>query len=153
VEMVFEPGFTPPDWFHFQYVRGFFGINYRDWGKKESVFRIRQPYYLGGGNSAYARKLFQYFGGYSPQLGRDRKTLLAGEETYLNLLMDKHGIPIFYSDAAVIYHYIESDRVTKQHLKRKAHWSGITNAIIHSLFFGFKETRKKAKGNWRELRG
>jgi len=152
VETVYEDGFVPPDWFNYQYVKGFFGINYRNWGKKEHVFRVRQPYYLVGCNCAYARQLFRYFNGFATYLGRDGKTLLAGEETYLNLLLEKHDLPIYYTDEAVVYHFIESNRITQEHIRRKAHWAGVSNAMIHWLFFGPSETRSKAKGNLRELR-
>ena len=57
IETVYEDGFVPPDWFNYQYVKGFFGINYRNWGKKEHVFRVRQPYYLVGCNCIRASTL------------------------------------------------------------------------------------------------
>ena len=142
----------PPDWFNYQYMQGFFGLNYREWAKKESVFRIRYPLYLGGGNSAYAKRLYKYFGGYDPRLGRDGKTLLAGEETYLNMVMDRNNIPMYYTDDAAIYHFIESYRVTKEHIRRKAYWGGITNAILYTMFFGFRETKKKTKENVAEIK-
>ena len=152
VEKVFEEGFTPPAWFHFQYIQGFFGLNYREWGKKESVFRIRYPRYIGGGNSVYAKWLYRHFGGYDPRLGRDGKTLLAAEETYLNLVLDRHGVPIFYSDDAVIDHFIESSRVTRQHIRKKAYWSGISNAIMYQMFHDASVVRQKVRGSLLELK-
>jgi glycosyltransferase involved in cell wall biosynthesis len=151
VDQVYEDGFTPPDWYNFQYLKGFFGINYRDRKKNDKVFRIRYPLYIGGGNSAYVRQLFKYFGGYDPRLGRDGKTLLAGEETYLNLTLDRNDIPIYYSDDAVIYHFIESYRMTKPHLKDKAWWSGISNGIITHMFFSRDEGRERARSTRQEL--
>src|SRR5262249_19099992 len=80
VELLLEDGAAEPEWLEKQYARGFFGLNYRDWGKLERVFRIRRPLYLGGGNSAYAKRLFQHFGGFRPDLGRTGKSLMAAEE-------------------------------------------------------------------------
>lgn len=151
VEKAFEPGFTPPKWFNNQYMRGFFGVNYRDRGRKEKVFRIRHPLYIGGGNCAYARRLFDHFGGFDPCLGRDGKTLLAGEETYFNWVLDRNDIPIYYCDDAYINHFIEPFRLTKAHLRRKAWWSGITNATLNPMLFGYDATRQKAKSNWKEI--
>jgi glycosyltransferase involved in cell wall biosynthesis len=151
-EKVFADGFVPPDWFNFQYVKGLFGVNYREWGKKETVFRIDKSYYLAAGNSAYARQLFQYFGSYSTQLGHVGTISFAGEETYFNMVLEKHGIPIFYTDAAVIYHHIERSRTTKKHIRQKARWSGMCNAMIHTMFYGFRETRKMCRGRMQELK-
>jgi glycosyltransferase involved in cell wall biosynthesis len=152
VEKVFEPGFVPPEWFNFQYLQGFFGLNYREWGKKEKSFRIRYPRYIGGGNSVYAKWLYEHFGGYDPRLGRDGKTLLAAEETYLNLQLDSHDVPIYYSDDAVIYHFIESDRVTKKHIRTKARWSGISNAIMYTMFHDRDVAKQKVSASLAELK-
>jgi glycosyltransferase involved in cell wall biosynthesis len=152
VEIALAEGFTPPPWFQGQYLRGFFGINYRDWGKKETLFRIRPPLYIGGGNSAYARRLFSHFGAFSPWLGRDGKTLLAGEESFFNLVLDRYDIPIYYTDAAVIHHFIEPYRITKRHLRQKAHWSGITNALIAVGFHGMEAALQNADERWEELK-
>src|SRR5215207_944051 len=152
VEKAFEDGFEPPDWFRSQYPNHMFGVNYRDRGRKEKVFRIRYPLYLGGGNAAYARKLFGHFGGFDPRLGRDGKSLRAGEESYLNLILDRHDIPIYYTDDAWIDHYLETSRLTKKHLRRKAYWSAATNAVIHPMFFGFPEVRGRTKENRKEIR-
>jgi glycosyltransferase involved in cell wall biosynthesis len=152
VEHVYDAGFAPPDWFQFPYLRGFFGINYRDRGKQERVFRIRSPHYIGGGNSAYARRLFQYFGGYDAQLGRDAKTLLAAEETYLNRVMERADVPIFYTNDAVIHHYVSPARMRRSHLLRKAYWSGFSSVITSVLFDGYPNTRARTKSHRRELR-
>lgn len=152
VEKVFEQGFAPPDWFDIPYLQGFFGINYRDRKKNQKVFRIRHPLYIGGGNSAYARRLLAYFGGYDPRLGRDGRTLLAGEETYLNLTIDRNDVPIFYTDDAVIDHFIESYRVTKAHLRTKAWWAGISDGIIAHMFFDREERREQARAMRQEMK-
>ncbi|MGH7453300.1 MAG: glycosyltransferase, partial [bacterium] len=151
VEKAFEPGFAPPAWFDYQYLKGFFGVNYRDRGRNESVIPIRSPLYLGGGNSAYAKRVFDHFGGFDARLGRDGKLLLAGEETYFNLVLESNGIPLYYSDDACIEHFVESYRLTKSHLRRKAYWSGISNAIIQPLCFGYGATLRRTKNNWTEI--
>jgi hypothetical protein len=114
--------------------------------------RIRHPLYLGGGNSAYARPLYKYFGGYDPRLGRDGKTLLAGEETYLNMVMDRNHIPMYYTHDASIDHFIDATRITQEHIRRKALWGGVTNAILFTMFFGFRNTRRKTKDNVAEIK-
>jgi glycosyltransferase involved in cell wall biosynthesis len=152
VEHAYPDGFQPPAWFAFPYLRGFFGINYRDRGKHDRVFRIRSPHYIGGGNSAYARRLFDHFGGYDSQLGRDARTLLAAEETYLNRLIERFDLPIWYTDDAVIHHAVSPSRVTRRHLLRKAFWSGISNSIAGVLSDGYRPTRAGTKANRKEVR-
>ena len=152
VEKAFEEGFETPKWFDYQYVKHFFGVNYRDRNRKESVFRIRYPLYVTGANLIYARKLFDHFPGFDPRLGRDGKSLLGGEESYMNMVLDKHDIPIYYTDDAWVAHHIQSYRVTKEHLRSKAWWSGITNAVMHPMFFGFDEVRERKKNSRAEIK-
>lgn len=152
VEKAFEEGFELPRWFTTQYVKHFFGVNYRDRGRKEKVFRIRYPLYLTGANLIYARSLFDHFGGFDTRLGRDGKSLLGGEESYLNMVLDKHDIPLYYSDDAWVDHHIQSFRVTKEHFRSKAYWSGVTNAVMHPMFFGFDEVRTRTEDNRKEIK-
>jgi len=151
VEKSFEEGFTPPDWFNYQYLKHFFGVNYRDRGKKEKVFRIRHPLYLSGGNTAYAKRVIEHFGGFRTDLGRNGKSLLAGEEAFLNLVLDRNDIPMYYTDDAYIHHYVGAERLNKAHLRKKALWSGITNAFVQPLFFGHAEVLRRTKENWTDL--
>ena len=151
VEKSFEEGFTPPDWFNYQYLKHFFGVNYRDRGKKEKVFPIRHPLYLSGGNTAYAKRVIEHFGGFRVDLGRNGKSLLAGEESFLNLVLERNDIPIYYTDDASIHHYVGSERLNKAHLRKKALWSGVTNAYVQPLFFGHEAVLSRTKENWTDL--
>lgn len=152
VELAFEAGFEPPAWFEYPYVKGFFGINYRDRDLPQEVIRIRPPLYIGGGNSAYARRLFHHFGDYDVRLGRNEKNLMAGEEAYFNLILDDHDIPIWYSDRAYIVHHLESSRLSKPHIRRKAYWSGVSKAVIAVMRQGPIEARSQASAAWGEIR-
>jgi glycosyltransferase involved in cell wall biosynthesis len=152
IEKRFMQGFEPPGWFGSQYMKGFFGLNYREWGKPDRLLRIRPPLYIGGGNSAYARRVLQHFGGFDVQLGRDAKTLLAGEETHLNLVLEHNDIPIYYTDDAVIWHHIEPSRITRRHLVRKAYWAGISNAMISLFVKGWAGAWRCTADNRTEVR-
>jgi glycosyltransferase involved in cell wall biosynthesis len=133
VELSLEHGLDEPRWLEGQYARGFFGLNYRDWGKTERVFRVRRPLYLGGGNSVYAKRLFRDFGGFRTDLGRTGGSLMAAEETLLNALLERHDVPLYYSDDAVVDHRISGKRLSKRHVRRKAYWAGVSNAIVERL--------------------
>jgi glycosyltransferase involved in cell wall biosynthesis len=153
VDKTFQGGFPPPAWFDPPYVRHFFGVNYRERGREESILRIRPPLYLTGANIAYARRLFDRFGGFDPRLGRDAGTLRAGEETHFNLILDQYDIPIYYTAEAAVDHIIESYRVTKRHIRRKAAWSGVSDALAVAMAFGQDEVRARARHHWTEIRG
>jgi len=152
VEKTFEDDFEVPDWFGYQYMKSFFGVNYREWGKTDRVFRITHPRYIGGGNSAYARRLFDRFGSFHTALGRNEKTLLAAEESYLNLRLDRAGVPIYYTDDAVIHHFIDSGRLTRRHVLRKAAWSGVSNALMYTMLFGYREALRRTRTSLVEMR-
>ena len=152
VEKYFYEGYTPPAWFNNRYLLHYFGVNYRDLGKKERIFRVRHPLYLPGGNTAYARRLFDHFGGFRADLGRSGKALLAGEESFLNLILDRNDIPMYYSDDVCIYHHVGADRLNQAHMRKRAYWSGVTSAYMNPLFFGYADTYAKTSGQWRELR-
>ena len=99
----------------------------------------------------YAKRLFDHFGGFRTDLGRNGKSLLAGEETFLNLVLERNDIPIYYSDDAYIHHYVDSGRLNKAHIRRKARWSGITNAMVQPLFFGYEEVWGRTGESWKDL--
>ena len=150
VDLYFPDGYTPPDWFN--HLKHPFGVNYGKSGKKQKVFRVRYPLYLSGGNIAYARRLFDHFGVYRTDLGRVGKSLMAGEETFFTMILDRNDIPMYYAQDAGICHYVGPDRINKMYLGNKARWTGITSAYISELFFGYDETLKQANRHWRNLR-
>ncbi len=151
VEPVFEAG-SPPNWMDDQYVKGFFGLDYHDWGKDDRTLRIRSPLYLGGGNSAYAKRLFRHFGGFRAELGRRGAGLLAGEETLLNLELDVHDVPIYYTADAVVRHAIPRERATKREIVRRAYWSGVSDAVLSRLFFEPEEVVEAVRQSRLRLR-
>ena len=140
-----ERGFTPPAWFDSMYVKGFFGLDYATWGYKERIIPIEHPLYLGGGNSCYRKSLFALpWVRYDCGLGRAGKKLFQGEETLLNFFLKKAGYKIFYNADAIIYHYVDSDRINKQHIKSKAFWGGYSDAWMHRKMFGRRYVYSRA---------
>lgn len=151
IEIYFDQGCTPPDWFNTPYMHGVFGLNYGEQGRKKRVVRSRYPMTLYAHNTAYARRLFDHFGGYRTDLGPDGKSFKFGEETFLNMVLDRNDIPIYYAEDAYIHHYVSPDRMTKAYFRNRAHWSGVTHAYVHRLFFGYEEAFKRTKLQWSEL--
>ena len=153
VDKSFPAGFELPEWFNTQYLTHHFGVNYRERGRNETVIRIRQPLYLSGGNTAYAKRLFDHFGGFNCEFGRKGAGgLLASEETILNMQLERAGIPLYYTDEAYIRHFVDAWRVEKGHLRKKSYWSGATRALVDVTFHGYDEMRERRTEIRRELR-
>jgi len=151
IEIYFDEGCTPPDWFNYPYIYGFFGLNYGERGRKQRVVRSRYPLTLYAHNTAYAKRLFEHFGGYRTDLGPDGKSFKFGEETFFNMVLDRNDIPIYYADDAYIHHYVSADRIDKAYFLNRAYWSGVTHAYVYRLFFGYEEAFKRTKNEWSEL--
>jgi glycosyltransferase involved in cell wall biosynthesis len=149
VELSFDEGCTPPAWF--SYLTNPFGVNYGRRGDVEDVFRVRYPLYLSGGNTAYARRLFDHFGRFRTDLGRAGASLRGGEETFFNMVLDRNDIPLYYAQEVGVFHYVAPDRLKKRYLLRKAYWAGVTNAYVQLLVFGQEETGKKLEEYWAAL--
>ncbi|MBC8038607.1 MAG: FkbM family methyltransferase [Rhizobiales bacterium] len=69
----------------------------------------------------------------------------------MNMVLDRNDIPIYYAEDAYIHHYVSPDRMTKAYFRNRAHWSGVTHAYVHRLFFGYEEAFKRTKLQWSEL--
>lgn len=150
VDLCFPDGYTPPDWFN--HLKHPFGVSYGKSGKRQRTFRVRHPLYLSGGNIAYARRLFDHFGVYRTDLGRVGSSLMAGEETFFLMILDRNDIPMYYTQDAGIHHHVGPDRINKRYLGRKARWAGITSAYVSELFFGYDGALEQANRHWRDLR-
>ena len=144
-------GYEPPAWFHSDYVWGFYGLDYARQGCAEKIFRVRFPRYLGGGCSCYRRELLDLpWARFHAGLGRTGKRLYQGEETLLNYFLEKNGYKIFYNADAVIYHFIDPERVTRDFVARKAFWGGYSDALMHRKMFGRRFAFRNGPVRFRE---
>lgn len=133
VEDVYEAGFARPPWLECRYLRGFFRLDYD--GQKPPSFRVRYPDYIGEGNCVYSRRLFERHR-FPTSLGHAGKRRATGEGAFLNRVLELDGVPIYYSDAAVVDHQIDPTRVTKGNLARSAYLHGVELARIELAFHG-----------------
>src|SRR5262249_45615171 len=67
----------------------------------------------------------------------------AGEETYLNALLERHDVPLYYDADAVVDHNVEPRRLVRAQLRRKAYWAGLSDAYLSRLLGEVKG------GTWR----
>jgi len=149
VEEIYEDGFVPPAWFDCRYFKGFFRLDYV--GQRPPVFRIRYPDYFGAGNCAYAKVLFDHFGGFPTHLGPQGKKRLKGEESYLNLVLERGGVSLYYTDHAVVHHLVSRQQVTRRKLLQASYLGGIELARIEAMAAGPRETLRTMLARLRDL--
>lgn len=123
---VIADGASPPVWFRSPFIQTHFGANRSRTDPEIERLVAGKSIAVGGGNSAYDRRLFLRFGGFPTAHGRTASRLRASEETSLNLILERHGIPISLASAARIDHLVPRDRLTKAHLRRRSFWRGIS---------------------------
>ena len=149
IEDVYEGGLELPNWARCKYLKGFFRLDYRD--KMPDVFRIRYPFYIGAANSVYARHLFEQIQ-FPTNFGPAGKRRLRGSESFLNLALEMRGVPIYYTDHAVVRHRVSAGQVTHRALIKASYLSGIEDARRESVLLGFNQALGTMKNEVRQLR-
>jgi glucosyl-dolichyl phosphate glucuronosyltransferase len=141
VEDIYEDDFEIPRWFNCKYLKGFFRVDYR--GKFPDVFRVRYPIYIGAGNSAYARRLFEQIQ-FPSSFGPAGKRRIKGSETFVNLALEMADVPIYFTDHAVVLHHVTPDQVTRRKLVKASYLSGIEVARREIVLLGGSGRAAKA---------
>ncbi len=71
-----------------------------------------------GANMAFHRSLFEKYGLFREELGRRGDELIGGEDRELFRRFFEANIPIFYEPKAVVHHKVESQRLTKEYVRK-----------------------------------
>jgi GT2 family glycosyltransferase len=117
-----------PDWLHERLI-GFFSVV--DYGARQE---LHYPNYPVGTNIAVRKKVFDEIGGFNADLGRRGTSLLSGEESELCLRIEKAGYRILYIPETVVHHMIHARRLTKEWVKERSYWQGISSALLERKF-------------------
>jgi glycosyltransferase involved in cell wall biosynthesis len=131
VDDVFEDGFELPSWFGCHYLRSFFRLEH---DSRPPVFRLQYPAYIGEGNCAYARHLLDRFQ-FPPGLGAGNRRG-SGGGALLNLALEQHGVPLYYTDHAVVRHLVASHRIVRRNFVRAAYLHGVELALLELIAKG-----------------
>lgn len=83
-----------------------------------------------GANLAVRRDVFTAVGGFPPQLGKLRGTLLSGEDHELCRRVQAAGHRAVYLPDAVVQHWVPAQRTRVAYFLDWFYWSGITHAIM-----------------------
>lgn len=130
VEPFFKGSADWPGWLHIR-LRGFFTVV--DYADRKS---LHYPNYPAGTNMAFRKSVFAKVGNFSSDLGRTGESLLSMEEADLCLRIERAGYAVQYTPEAVVHHKVHGNRLSKNWLKQRSHWQGISAAIIEKKFFG-----------------
>jgi len=118
-----------PKWLHERLVGFFSVVEYPD--RRE----LHYPGYPAGTNIAFRKQALENTGIFNPRLGRTGKSLLSMEETDLCLRLERAGHRIVYLPEAVVRHTIAPERLTRDWVRERARWQGISAAVIEQEFF------------------
>ena len=83
-----------------------------------------------GANMAIRRAVFESLGGFAPNLGKRRGTLLGGEDHDLCQRAVNAGYHCEYRPELRVQHWVPAERTRLRYFLRWFFWSGITHAVI-----------------------
>lgn len=116
-------------------------LGYHDLG--DSIKTYSNASYPFGGNMGFKKSIFSEVGDFHTGLGRKGKSLNAGEEKELFRRLRKRNIDIFYLPDALVYHRVNSDRLTVDYIRKQALGLG------QSMRLRLENSSKlKFAGNW-----
>lgn len=99
----------------------------------EVTFPIQESQRLGGGNFSILKEWLERCNGFSKRLGRDRKSLLSGEEIELLIRIRTLGGKCYYAPKALVLHPAALYRMNKKFFRHRAFWGARSTARITYL--------------------
>ena len=129
-----------PSWWHPDLDEVFNGINYSD--ERIALIHPRYPY---GTNISFRADVLRKVGSFKTDLGRIGSKLLAGEETELCLRIEREGYKVFYEPSSIVYHRVETAKLNKSYIRKRAFWHGRSYAIIEFRHMKKEQVSSKAK--------
>jgi len=102
-----------------------------DFGDKISEYG-HPPYYAPVGANFFLKKIiFKKYGLFREDLGVKGKTFLAGEDSEFFLRLMRQGEKVYYYPYAVVYHPVDSKRLTKRFFLKRYFGAGRSAALIN----------------------
>jgi len=123
IRLEWETG--PPEWIN-EELRVPLGEVY--WGAEPC--RLGSEQRLGGGNSFYSRKKLAELGGFEERLGRQRGSLLSGEEMQLQRRVERIGESLYYHPGVCVRHFVPAERSRPAWFYRRYYWGGVSDCIM-----------------------
>ena len=98
-----------------------------DLGNK--VTTISRTVVPAGGNMAFNKEVFNIYGYFDTNLGRQGETLLGGEENEFFDRIRNLGERIFYTPKAVAYHHISDRKLTAEYFDKLSYGVGVSKRL------------------------
>ena len=83
-----------------------------------------------GANMVIRRDVLDAVGGFAPNLGRARGTLLCGEDHELCLRVLAAGYRALYDPALCVRHWVPAERSRLRYFLRWSLWAGVTHSVL-----------------------
>lgn len=131
------PQDAPPAWLA---ERLFCFFSLVDYGKQRF---LRYPDYPAGTNIAFRKSVFRDIGSFNEELGRTGELLLSMEEVDMCLRVEDAGYKVLYMPDAIVFHKVNETRLSETWLKQRAHWQGVSAALIEARRFTRTEIIRK----------
>jgi glycosyltransferase involved in cell wall biosynthesis len=118
--------FIPPRWLRLKGPFSMGGALAALFDLGDTPAELRQAPY--GTNMAYAKSMFQKYGGFRTDLGRSGNNLIGMEDTEFGARLLAAGERLWYEPSAVIYHPVLQERVSKKYFL--SWWFGCGRATV-----------------------
>jgi glycosyltransferase involved in cell wall biosynthesis len=105
---------------------------------------------LGGGNSFFRKDVLMEVGGFDIRLGRQKGTLLSGEETALQHILQSRGERLYYHPDIHILHDAHPDRIHPRWFYKRYYWGGKSDKVMAMALRGLEHpdlVLEKAEGS------
>jgi len=112
------------------------------WDRGPEVHPLTYNDYPRGANMAFRRGVFQSYGDFSLDLGRQGGSLLSCEETEICLRVERGGDRIVYVPGALVRHLTATERITPRWLARRFFAQGRSEAIVEWRHAGWRGLRR-----------
>lgn len=86
-----------------------------------------------GANMAFRRDVFEKYGLFRTDLGRRGNSLLSCEDSEFGDRLLAGGEKLRYEPAAVVYHPVPENRLTKQYLLSWSYWNGRSDVVLSGI--------------------
>ena len=116
-------------------------LGYVNWGKEARPLTVQER--LGGGNSVYLKKTLEAVGGFDERLGREKNSLLSGEETQLQKRIESRGGVLYYHPGIAIQHWVGKERIQVKWFYRRYFWGGVSDYIMDRTLTEDEKRRNK----------
>jgi len=127
-----------PDWINEELM---VPLGYVNWGKGARPLTVLER--LGGGNSIYPKETLEAVGGFDERLGREKNSLLSGEETQLQKRIEAKGGLLYYYPGIAVRHWVGKERIQAKWFYRRYYWGGVSDYIMDRTLTEDEKRRNK----------